>query len=133
MQGTFGECGLRGGYVEMHNIHKGAMEELYKMASINLSPNTIGQVVMSIQMNPPKKGDVSPPPPARAPHLGPCPRPRLHPFPLKAHVSANALLMRLLLAIVALRCSPLVDSSDSSVVPVKGLIPSVTTPPWCTW
>ena len=44
LQGSGGECGLRGGCVEMTNIHKGAIEEIYKCASINLSPNTMGQV-----------------------------------------------------------------------------------------
>lgn len=43
-QGTGGECGLRGGYVEMTNIHPGAVDQMYKCASINLSPNTMGQV-----------------------------------------------------------------------------------------
>eukprot|EP00983_Pelagomonas_calceolata_P096732 1158164-Pelagomonas_calceolata.AAC.5 len=43
-QGTSGECGLRGGYVEMTNIHPGTIEEVYKCASINLCPNTMGQV-----------------------------------------------------------------------------------------
>lgn len=53
-QGAGGECGLRGGYVEMTNIHPGAVEEMYKIASINLSPNTVGQMAMSIMVNPPK-------------------------------------------------------------------------------
>jgi hypothetical protein len=44
LQGTGGECGLRGGYVEMTNIHPGTIEQIYKCASINLCPNTIGQV-----------------------------------------------------------------------------------------
>ncbi len=44
VQGTSGECGLRGGYVEMTNIHPGTVEEVYKCASINLCPNTMGQV-----------------------------------------------------------------------------------------
>lgn len=43
-QGTGGECGLRGGYVEFTNIHPKTMEELYKIVSINLSPNGVGQV-----------------------------------------------------------------------------------------
>ena len=43
-KGTGGECGLRGGYVEMTNIHPGSVEEVYKVASINLCPNTVGQV-----------------------------------------------------------------------------------------
>jgi glutamate--glyoxylate aminotransferase len=44
LQGTGGECGLRGGYVEMCNIHPKTVEELYKICSINLSPNGVGQV-----------------------------------------------------------------------------------------
>jgi aspartate/methionine/tyrosine aminotransferase len=58
-QGTGGECGLRGGYVELANIHPGAVEEMYKIASINLSPNTIGQIAMSCLINPPKPGQES--------------------------------------------------------------------------
>jgi hypothetical protein len=45
-QGTGGECGLRGGYVEMNNLHPKTVEELYKICSINLSPNGVGQVGM---------------------------------------------------------------------------------------
>jgi glutamate--glyoxylate aminotransferase len=30
--------------MEMTNIHPGAVDEIYKCASINLSPNTMGQV-----------------------------------------------------------------------------------------
>lgn len=33
-----------GSYIEMTNIHPGAVEEMYKIASINLSPGTVGQV-----------------------------------------------------------------------------------------
>ena len=43
-KGSLGECGLRGGYLETTNIHPGAIEEIYKIASINLSPNIMGQV-----------------------------------------------------------------------------------------
>lgn len=35
---------MRGGYVEFTNIHPKSMEELYKIVSINLSPNGVGQV-----------------------------------------------------------------------------------------
>mmetsp|Transcript_27160 Transcript_27160/g.68325 ORF Transcript_27160/g.68325 Transcript_27160/m.68325 type:complete len:504 (-) Transcript_27160:11-1522(-) len=55
-KGAVGECGLRGGYVEMVNIHQGAVDEVYKIASINLSPNVPGQVAMSLMVNPPKPG-----------------------------------------------------------------------------
>ena len=55
-KGTLGECGLRGGYVEMVNIHEDTVNEVYKVASINLSPNVPGQVAMSLMVNPPKPG-----------------------------------------------------------------------------
>mmetsp|Transcript_16381 Transcript_16381/g.40841 ORF Transcript_16381/g.40841 Transcript_16381/m.40841 type:complete len:490 (-) Transcript_16381:295-1764(-) len=58
-KGTAGECGLRGGYVEMTNIHPGTVDEMYKCASINLSPNTMGQIALSVLVNPPKPGDES--------------------------------------------------------------------------
>jgi glutamate--glyoxylate aminotransferase len=58
-KGTGGECGLRGGYVEMHNLHPQAVEELYKVCSINLSPNSVGQIAMSCLVNPPKEGEPS--------------------------------------------------------------------------
>lgn len=58
-KGVLGECGLRGGYVEFTNFHPGTIDEMYKVASINLSPNTMGQVAMSLMVNPPKPGDES--------------------------------------------------------------------------
>lgn len=58
-KGTGGECGLRGGYVEFCNIHPKTVEELYKICSINLSPNGVGQVAMSCLVNPPKPGEPS--------------------------------------------------------------------------
>lgn len=58
-KGSGGECGLRGGYAEFTNIHPDTMAELYKIVSINLSPNTVGQVRMSLMVNPPKPGDES--------------------------------------------------------------------------
>jgi len=53
------ECGLRGGYVEFTNFHPGTIDEMYKIASVNLSPNTVGQVMMALMCNPPKPGDDS--------------------------------------------------------------------------
>ncbi|PSC75327.1 alanine aminotransferase [Micractinium conductrix] len=58
-KGVLGECGLRGGYVELTNFHPGVMDELYKSVSINLSPNTTGQVAMSLMVNTPQPGDES--------------------------------------------------------------------------
>lgn len=58
-KGSFGECGQRGAYVEMTNIHPGTVEELYKVASISLSPGVNGQILMGLMCNPPAPGDYS--------------------------------------------------------------------------
>ena len=44
-KGALGECGMRGGMLEATNIHPDTIDQLYKIASINLSPNTFGQVL----------------------------------------------------------------------------------------
>lgn len=41
-KGIIGECGLRGGYFETHNIDPYAMDMLYKLKSIELCSNTVG-------------------------------------------------------------------------------------------
>jgi glutamate--glyoxylate aminotransferase len=58
-KGTYGECGLRGGYMELHNFDPLVVQEIYKIASINLSPNVPGQVALGLMVNPPKPGDPS--------------------------------------------------------------------------
>ncbi|GER37030.1 alanine aminotransferase 2 [Striga asiatica] len=58
-KGFWGECGQRGGYFEMTNISPKAVEEIYKVASISLSPNVPAQILMGIMVNPPKPGDIS--------------------------------------------------------------------------
>lgn len=58
-KGTQGECGLRGGYFEMLNLDPEIVNEIYKTASVMLCPNTMGQLAMSLMMNPPKPGDPS--------------------------------------------------------------------------
>ncbi len=58
-KGFFGECGRRGGYMEMVNIHPEVKQELYKLSSIDLCSNTDGQIMMSCMVAPPKPGDVS--------------------------------------------------------------------------
>lgn len=58
-KGSFGECGQRGAYFEMTNMHPGTVEELYKVASISLSPGVNGQILMGLMCNPPKPGDYS--------------------------------------------------------------------------
>lgn len=43
-KGVSGECGRRGGYFECVNISDEVMEQVYKMASVNLCPPVSGQV-----------------------------------------------------------------------------------------
>jgi glutamate--glyoxylate aminotransferase len=58
-KGAYGECGLRGGYMELHNMDPNVLDELYKVASINLCPNVPGQVALGLMVNPPREGDPS--------------------------------------------------------------------------
>eukprot|EP00483_Globobulimina_turgida_P009077 UN09095 len=58
-KGIFGECGLRGGYMHLCNVEEDGYEELYKLVSINLCPNTMGQCTVDLMCNHPKKGDDS--------------------------------------------------------------------------
>ncbi|KAF6137028.1 hypothetical protein GIB67_030792 [Kingdonia uniflora] len=58
-KGYWGECGQRGGYFEMTNIPPQTVDEIYKVASISLSPNVPGQIFMGLMVNPPKPGDIS--------------------------------------------------------------------------
>ncbi|GJQ09240.1 hypothetical protein GpartN1_g1031.t1 [Galdieria partita] len=55
-KGFFGECGRRGGYLEVANFSEEALEQLYKLASINLCANLNGQIAMSCITRHPKKG-----------------------------------------------------------------------------
>ncbi|KAG6601528.1 glutamate--glyoxylate aminotransferase 2-like [Cucurbita moschata] len=58
-KGYWGECGQRGGYFEMTNIPPKTVDEIYKVASISLSPNVPAQIFMGLMVNPPKPGDIS--------------------------------------------------------------------------
>lgn len=58
-KGYWGECGQRGGYFEMTNIPQQTVDEIYKIASIALSPNVPGQIFLGLMVNPPKPGDIS--------------------------------------------------------------------------
>lgn len=58
-KGFMGECGIRGGYFELHNIDPEAKAMLYKLASITLCSNTPGQLSIGLMVNPPKEGDES--------------------------------------------------------------------------
>lgn len=58
-KGFYGECGLRGGYVEALNIDPDVLDMLYKMASMSLCSNTLGQAAMASVVNPPVEGEPS--------------------------------------------------------------------------
>ncbi|KAK3041846.1 hypothetical protein RJ639_000362 [Escallonia herrerae] len=58
-KGYWGECGQRGGYFEMTNIPPETVDEIYKVASISLSPNIAGQIFVGLMVSPPRPGDIS--------------------------------------------------------------------------
>ena len=55
-KGLQGECGLRGGYMETVNLDGFIEEMLYKLKSIELCSNTVGQLATHIMVQPPKAG-----------------------------------------------------------------------------
>ncbi|KAK4427448.1 Alanine aminotransferase 2, mitochondrial [Sesamum alatum] len=58
-KGYYGECGKRGGYMEVTGFSPEIREQIYKVASVNLCSNISGQILASLIMNPPKVGDES--------------------------------------------------------------------------
>ncbi|KAM7251602.1 hypothetical protein ACFE04_023485 [Oxalis oulophora] len=58
-KGYWGECGQRGGYFEMTNVPARSVDEIYKVASISLSPNVPAQILMGLMVSPPRPGDIS--------------------------------------------------------------------------
>ena len=58
-KGMIGECGQRGGYFELVGIDPKVKEQIYKLASINLCPPVIGQMLVDLMVKPPKEGDYS--------------------------------------------------------------------------
>uniref|UniRef100_A0A0E0QYL0 alanine transaminase n=2 Tax=Oryza rufipogon TaxID=4529 RepID=A0A0E0QYL0_ORYRU len=57
--GYYGECGRRGGYMEVTGFSSEVRGEVYKVASLSACSNISGQILMSLVMNPPKVGDES--------------------------------------------------------------------------
>ncbi|XP_006660651.1 alanine aminotransferase 2-like [Oryza brachyantha] len=57
--GYYGECGRRGGYMEICGFGADVMDEIYKLASLSICPNIAGQILISLIMDPPKIGDGS--------------------------------------------------------------------------
>lgn len=58
-KGFTGECGRRGGYMELVGFDDKVRAELYKLASISLCSNSGGQIMMGLMTNPPKPGEES--------------------------------------------------------------------------
>ncbi|XP_057454991.1 alanine aminotransferase 2-like [Lotus japonicus] len=58
-KGYHGECGKRGGYMEVTGFSADVREQIYKVASVNLCSNISGQILASLIMSPPKVGDES--------------------------------------------------------------------------
>lgn len=52
-KGFLGECGIRGGYAEMHNIDPDVMGIVRKQKSIYMGANTVGQIMMDLKVRPP--------------------------------------------------------------------------------
>lgn len=58
-KGVFGECGRRGGYMELSGFDPAIRDQLYKLSSANLCSNVPGQVMTSLLVNGPREGDES--------------------------------------------------------------------------
>ncbi|KAH6836295.1 alanine aminotransferase 2 [Perilla frutescens var. hirtella] len=58
-KGYYGECGKRGGYMEVTGFGREIRNQLYKLASVNICSNISGQILTSLVMNSPKVGDES--------------------------------------------------------------------------
>merc|ERR1711876_100480 len=57
--GLIGECGQRGGYMEMVGFSDNFHQQMTKVAATSLSSNTIGQIFIGMMVTPPKPGDPS--------------------------------------------------------------------------
>ncbi|PAV84251.1 hypothetical protein WR25_16845 [Diploscapter pachys] len=58
-KGYMGECGLRGGYVEFHNLDPEVYVLFKKMISAKLCSTVLGQAVIDCVVNPPQPGEPS--------------------------------------------------------------------------
>ncbi|XP_030437555.1 alanine aminotransferase 2 isoform X1 [Gopherus evgoodei] len=58
-KGYMGECGYRGGYMEVINLHPDIKGQLVKLLSVRLCPPVSGQAAMDIVVNPPVPGEES--------------------------------------------------------------------------
>jgi aspartate/methionine/tyrosine aminotransferase len=58
-KGFIGECGHRGGYMEIRNMPGEVVDQIAKLQSISLCSNLPGQVVTYCMVSPPREGDPS--------------------------------------------------------------------------
>uniref|UniRef100_A0A8C5QYD9 Alanine aminotransferase 2 n=1 Tax=Leptobrachium leishanense TaxID=445787 RepID=A0A8C5QYD9_9ANUR len=58
-KGYTGECGYRGGYMEVVNLHPDIGAQLVKMLSVRLCPPVSGQAAMDVVVNPPHPDEES--------------------------------------------------------------------------
>lgn len=56
---SLGECGLRGGYMELVNLDPGVMHFVDTMLCTDISTPVMGQLALDLMINPPKPGDSS--------------------------------------------------------------------------
>mmetsp|Transcript_41538 Transcript_41538/g.99998 ORF Transcript_41538/g.99998 Transcript_41538/m.99998 type:complete len:505 (-) Transcript_41538:111-1625(-) len=58
-KGVFGECGRRGGYMELCGFDQTVKDHLYKLASSSLCSSISGQIMMSLMVRGPAMGEES--------------------------------------------------------------------------
>ena len=58
-KGYTGECGKRGGFVELFNVSEKVLAEYNKFCSLSLCSNLTGQVSVDLAVKPPQEGDPS--------------------------------------------------------------------------
>lgn len=58
-KGLIGECGRRGGYMELHGVDPLFQAQLYKLVSSGLCSGLAGQVMTALMVRPPRPGDAS--------------------------------------------------------------------------
>ncbi|XP_075953815.1 alanine aminotransferase 2 [Anarhichas minor] len=58
-KGFMGECGLRGGYVELVNLDPAVMKYIFKLFSKDSCAPVLGQFALDLLTNPPQPGDPS--------------------------------------------------------------------------
>ncbi|XP_020946136.1 alanine aminotransferase 1 isoform X2 [Sus scrofa] len=58
-KGFMGECGFRGGYVEVVNMDAAVQQQMQKLRSVRLCPPTPGQVLLDAVLSPPAPSDPS--------------------------------------------------------------------------